>query len=602
MSRMGIAHKPGMAADLMKQLAPLLAEDGIDLDDLGGTDHEAFASALDRATEQHNLALFTPVGRHRALSLAVLRMFTTAIADDDPPLAQAVLDGVPRDETDEMPAGSHVIGAALGLLDTWLSDRAFASVRPRMRVPAWPDRAATAVARDIVPLANKGRAFDSLNSLILRHGGKSVMDGAALAVAAAIIAEAQAKGTPVSEVVELVLPGDGSVAVRTATPDGAKPASGAAFRRTTRGQGSDAALTREFTTWLREDRDGESAEQLEKAGELFELLLDIAGEAHLDVRKPGDIAPLIDELYEMFEDAPEQVLETFLFTLDDYLHFQLAVSTHPDAWDEPHTTLERELDSGADLSGLLRDALTHGAEIDADVQYAALLRLPVVSAVRPLLEWMGDSRAITPSGSLRRADIAEVAAMIGIDAAGVAKRTAQRSDAPVQVTSMLELTVLAAWWEALQLADVIALTSTRVRPGSKASEWSLGADPTYETVEMLAGMVAAQILTDNYFNPDDEQEGRMISAVVPLALAALREEGLAEPELSFDDALTYVAGARVARLREVGLAESPKRGVIAVPDALVGTVSRAVMTLLAMQLGMPPGPDEPSGGLPFDSE
>lgn len=36
MAQAGIVHRPGMAKDLLAQLAPLLAADGIDLDNLGG--------------------------------------------------------------------------------------------------------------------------------------------------------------------------------------------------------------------------------------------------------------------------------------------------------------------------------------------------------------------------------------------------------------------------------------------------------------------------------------------------------------------------------------------------------------------------------------
>lgn len=85
--------------------------------------------------------------------------------------------------------------------------------------------------------------------------------------------------------------------------------------------------------------------------------------------------------------------------------------------------------------------------------------------MRELLTWVGKSRPITDTGAVRRADIATVAAMIGIDAVGVAKRTAQEDpDAPVQVSTMWELGPLGAWWEVLRVAGVIETTATCV-PG-----------------------------------------------------------------------------------------------------------------------------------------
>jgi hypothetical protein len=56
-----IRHQPGIAADLMRELAPLLAAEGIDLN--AALDLETLQAALDRAIERRNVALFTPVGK-----------------------------------------------------------------------------------------------------------------------------------------------------------------------------------------------------------------------------------------------------------------------------------------------------------------------------------------------------------------------------------------------------------------------------------------------------------------------------------------------------------------------------------------------------------
>ena len=66
MAQAGIVHKPGMAEELLSQLAPLLAADGIDLDNLAeqlGTKHLSFASA-DRLKKYLGLAQgeVTPLG------------------------------------------------------------------------------------------------------------------------------------------------------------------------------------------------------------------------------------------------------------------------------------------------------------------------------------------------------------------------------------------------------------------------------------------------------------------------------------------------------------------------------------------------------------
>ena len=67
-----------------------------------------------------------------------------------------------------------------------------------VRLPAghWTgERAAT----DILVLARKGRAFASLDTLIARQGGKHVLYGSALTLAAAIQAWAAQTDTPVSD-------------------------------------------------------------------------------------------------------------------------------------------------------------------------------------------------------------------------------------------------------------------------------------------------------------------------------------------------------------------------------------------------------------------
>jgi hypothetical protein len=62
-----IQFKPGMASDLLRELAPLLAEEGIDVDNIDVPDPETLQRALNRAMERHNMALFTPVGQAREL-------------------------------------------------------------------------------------------------------------------------------------------------------------------------------------------------------------------------------------------------------------------------------------------------------------------------------------------------------------------------------------------------------------------------------------------------------------------------------------------------------------------------------------------------------
>jgi len=64
--------KPGLAQEMLAELAPLLAEEGIDVEDIDVPDLETLQAAMNRAVERANMARFTPVGAARELAVAVL--------------------------------------------------------------------------------------------------------------------------------------------------------------------------------------------------------------------------------------------------------------------------------------------------------------------------------------------------------------------------------------------------------------------------------------------------------------------------------------------------------------------------------------------------
>ena len=185
-----IQFKPGTANELLHQLAPLLAEEGIDVNNIDASDPGTLQQALNRAIERHNMAMFTPVGHARELAAVTMR------------LAAGILDQAQPESPDDSAATvAACTGLALGLLDQWLSghDTSAPDGLARLtRLPAghWTgERAAT----DILTLARKRRAFASLDALIARQGGRHVLYGSALALAAAIQAWARHAGTPLTE-------------------------------------------------------------------------------------------------------------------------------------------------------------------------------------------------------------------------------------------------------------------------------------------------------------------------------------------------------------------------------------------------------------------
>lgn len=200
--------RPGMANDLLSELAPLLAEEGIDVNNINVPDLDTLQQALNRAMERHNMALFTPVGRERELAAATLRLAAEAIADADSKLAAAVLDQAQPESPDGSAATvSGCIGLALGLTDQWLSGHDTTAPDGLAKLTALPAGHWTGerAARDILILARKGRAFASLDALITRQGGQHVLYGSALVLAAALQAWARHAETPVIELARTVI-------------------------------------------------------------------------------------------------------------------------------------------------------------------------------------------------------------------------------------------------------------------------------------------------------------------------------------------------------------------------------------------------------------
>lgn len=200
-----VQFKPGMAKELLRELGPLLAEEGIDVDNIDVPDLETLQAAMNRAVERQNMALFTPVGPARDLAVAALRQVIEAIANGDTAGAGAVLELVQPESPDNTVATvASCIGTALGLLDDWLSGndpQAPSTLGKRTRLPAGHWRGERA-ANDILALAVKGRAFRSLQTLLVNQGGEQVLYGSALTLAAATQAWAADTDTPVARIAQ----------------------------------------------------------------------------------------------------------------------------------------------------------------------------------------------------------------------------------------------------------------------------------------------------------------------------------------------------------------------------------------------------------------
>ena len=203
-----IQFKPGIAKEMLRELAPLLAEEGIDVDNIDVPDLDTLQQAMDRAIERRNMTLFTPVGAARQIAAGTLWLVVEAILDDDTALAGAILDRVrPESPDNSVATVASCIGLALGLLDEWLSGNnpnAPTHLPQNTALPPghWTGQRA---ATDILVLARKGRGFRSLHKLITRQGSPQLLAGSALALAAATDTWARSTDTPRPELIRTII-------------------------------------------------------------------------------------------------------------------------------------------------------------------------------------------------------------------------------------------------------------------------------------------------------------------------------------------------------------------------------------------------------------
>lgn len=197
-----------MAQEMLRELAPLLAEEGLDVDNLEVPDLQTLQDAMNRAVERRNRELFSPVGPARDMAAATLRDVVRAIlgllADDARQAEELLADVVPNSPDNSEPMVASCMGISLTLLDEWLSGAdadAPAGLAARTRLPKghWTGGRA---AKDILALAARAKAFDSVGSLEMRQGGPQVLAGCALALAVTVRAWSMLTDTPPEELIE----------------------------------------------------------------------------------------------------------------------------------------------------------------------------------------------------------------------------------------------------------------------------------------------------------------------------------------------------------------------------------------------------------------
>ncbi|AXE40138.1 hypothetical protein [Acidipropionibacterium virtanenii] len=543
-------------------------------------------SQPDPEAELRSLELFTPTGADRARALSVLRRFTEASTAGRSEEAQAVLDAVEPDST-AGPTMPQVLGVSIGLLETWFSDRTHRSALAPVRA-ASKRRPVRACATDLLAAARQHTAYASIDDLSIRHGGLAVFEAAATLVAASVAAIAKRQRLSVPRACRELLIAD-------ADYTGAELA---AHDRDIGYSGftpADDRMVQAFRTWLSE-QDSIAGPGADEEVEVLQSMLALTRVAGIDLHNPNDIEAVLGVVADMGADdgTPADATTALLLTLDDYVHFQWERTRSPEAWELAHDAVEAEL-GGSDEEQVVTDAIDATRDVDPEIRRRTLLATRAVTAVRDILDWLGDGRPITGSGNLRLADIEPVAAMLGIRAEGV-RRTpetprssledADLGEPPVHYArSQSEIPVLYAWWRTLGASGIIEITASRAHPGPQAAAWLAGEGPPLETLEQFAALLVA-IQLSHGMDRRTVSDWRItrLRAVKPAGMALVAAtDGLEMPDPQDpDDRLDMPAVlGRLAWLQKLGLLERRTSGEFRAPEGARAAVASGAMVVLA---------------------
>jgi len=335
-----------------------------------------------------------------------------------------------------------------------------------------------------------------------------------------------------------------------------------------------------FEEWVR-DHDNLSAAERHDVLTTFAELRRIAECNGLSLGEPGDVAQLLNR-FGPADEHPAETLPPAIRTLDGYVHFQLEVSPRAEEWEPAHRVAiaiaERFEQSFALVPPSAIEAMRYGLSVDLRIREDAVDETPVVPATDSRLDWLGGGRPVTPRGLPRRVDIAWIAGLIGVDAIG-GERTRQGSHhiGPRVVRSLADLPIPLAWWQALFMTDVIALTASHVMPGPNADAWQRNATPPLELREHLVAAFTAALA-------DPIRRGESARSVFRCTLARLTDaldgSDFAESRAhSTPAAVERRTHRRIRDLSRMRILSLDERGGASVPEGLTLSVGFAFAQL-----------------------
>lgn len=475
---MGMHHQPGMAAELMDQLAPLLAADGIDLENLEHVDMDELNAAMGRAVERHNMELHTPIGNERARTINTLREIALALYQGQTAAVQHIFDSIGAHPTTLRPSSGHLTGIGMETLDSLYTDKTLRSALGVVRLPTLSPITKSA-AQEIQDLAAKGQAFNSLDELMLNHGSLEIARAGAYLIAATVATIAEYSKAEFSAVLHELIPEEDIVG---------EPVQGSAFGAAAADQTVAKQYTQAFHDWLEDD-----PELAEDAPQIVEILASIAANAQragINIHQPEQFDAWLFSLHDNL--VPEDTAVT-LDVMHYYVHFRLNHDAEPYRWYQAHAAITEITEEAAEQSWDLEEILFVAQQVNPEQRHRKVKSLPIVAGLLKLAEWLGTGQPVTHTGVPKRADIQTVAAMIGLELQGVARLP--ETDATGYIQSALDSAPLTAWWSTLEELEIIEVTTTKAKPGPMIQEY-VTADPVpLDQADTVVAMFVCRLLT-----------------------------------------------------------------------------------------------------------
>ena len=162
-----------MADEILAEIAPLLAAEGVSLTDGRTYSEQELNGALQRAFSRRNFDAFVATGGDRIAAFRAIRGAAECVWDDD---VDGFKSSVAAITPDTVPTAAQAIGTTLSLLDAWFANGGVAARfgRPSFGRDRWDIDAARA-GYEIHKRAKKRTAFDSRMEFIASWGGLSVL-------------------------------------------------------------------------------------------------------------------------------------------------------------------------------------------------------------------------------------------------------------------------------------------------------------------------------------------------------------------------------------------------------------------------------------------